>query len=45
LQRTIPFSPLVPRFGKPSLEDVFIRRTSHRFWTEENDGSGKVDGE
>ena len=22
---------------KPSLEDVFIRRTGHRFWTEEND--------
>jgi hypothetical protein len=28
---------------KPSLEDVFIRRTGHRFWTEENDGSGKAD--
>jgi ABC-2 type transport system ATP-binding protein len=24
---------------KPSLEDVFIRRTGHRFWTEENDAS------
>jgi ABC-2 type transport system ATP-binding protein len=23
---------------KPSLEDVFIRRTGHRFWTEENRG-------
>jgi ABC-2 type transport system ATP-binding protein len=23
---------------KPSLEDVFIRRTGHRFWTEEDDG-------
>ena len=23
---------------KPSLEDVFIRRTGHRFWTEKNDG-------
>ncbi len=23
---------------KPSLEDVFIRRTGHRFWTEESDG-------
>ncbi len=22
-------------FGKPTLEDVFIRRTGHRFWTEE----------
>jgi ABC-2 type transport system ATP-binding protein len=22
---------------KPSLEDVFIRRTGHRFWTEESD--------
>src|SRR5271169_94724 len=28
---------------KPSLEDVFIRRTGHRFWTEENDGSAKGD--
>ena len=26
---------------KPSLEDVFIRRTGHRFWTEENDGDTK----
>jgi len=26
---------------KPSLEDVFIRRTGHRFWTEENDGDAK----
>ncbi|MDR3749790.1 MAG: ATP-binding cassette domain-containing protein [Acidobacteriota bacterium] len=25
---------------KPSLEDVFIRRTGHRFWTEEEEGSG-----
>jgi len=24
---------------KPSLEDVFIRRTGHRFWTEENSES------
>jgi ABC-2 type transport system ATP-binding protein len=24
---------------KPSLEDVFIRRTGHRFWTEENSKS------
>jgi ABC-2 type transport system ATP-binding protein len=23
--------------SKPSLEDVFIRRTGHRFWTEENE--------
>lgn len=23
---------------KPSLEDVFIRRTGHRFWTERDDG-------
>jgi len=22
---------------KPSLEDVFIRRTGHRFWTEQED--------
>jgi ABC-2 type transport system ATP-binding protein len=26
---------------KPSLEDVFIRRTGHRFWTEEGDAEGK----
>ena len=25
---------------KPSLEDVFIRRTGHRFWTEQNKGQG-----
>ncbi len=25
---------------KPSLEDVFIRRTGHRFWTEEDDKAG-----
>ena len=30
---------------KPSLEDVFIRRTGHRFWTEANTAEGKVDGE
>ena len=29
---------------KPSLEDVFIRRTGHRFWTEEDGGDGKGDG-
>ena len=23
--------------SKPSLEDVFIRRTGHRFWTERRD--------
>jgi ABC-2 type transport system ATP-binding protein len=23
------------RLGKPSLEDVFIARTGHRFWSEE----------
>ncbi len=27
---------------KPSLEDVFIRRTGHRFWTDENKGSEVV---
>lgn len=27
--------------AKPSLEDVFIRRTGHRFWTERTDGSEK----
>jgi ABC-2 type transport system ATP-binding protein len=26
---------------KPSLEDVFIRRTGHRFWTEEDEGESK----
>ena len=30
---------------KPSLEDVFIRRTGHRFWTEENGEDGKAEGE
>lgn len=25
--------------SKPTLEDVFIHRTGHRFWTEENQGS------
>jgi ABC-2 type transport system ATP-binding protein len=25
--------------SKPTLEDVFIRRTGHRFWTEENDAN------
>jgi len=25
--------------SKPTLEDVFIRRTGHRFWTEGNEGS------
>jgi ABC-2 type transport system ATP-binding protein len=24
--------------SKPSLEDVFIRRTGHKFWSEKNDG-------
>ncbi len=28
---------------KPSLEDVFIRRTGHRFWTEGNDGKEAQD--
>jgi ABC-2 type transport system ATP-binding protein len=23
--------------SKPALEDVFIRRTGHKFWTEKND--------
>jgi ABC-2 type transport system ATP-binding protein len=27
---------------KPSLEDVFIRRTGHRFWTDENAGESEV---
>jgi ABC-2 type transport system ATP-binding protein len=25
--------------SKPSLEDVFIRRTGHKFWTEKNEES------
>jgi hypothetical protein len=25
--------------AKPSLEDVFIRRTGHRFWSEQNSNS------
>ena len=25
--------------SKPSLEDVFIRRTGHRFWTDEGEKS------
>jgi ABC-2 type transport system ATP-binding protein len=25
--------------GKPSLEDVFIDRTGHRFWNAEDDGA------
>lgn len=28
--------------AKPSLEDVFIRRTGHRFWSEEDSGSAKT---
>jgi ABC-2 type transport system ATP-binding protein len=27
--------------AKPSLEDVFIQRTGHRFWTDRTDGSEK----
>lgn len=27
------------RIGKPTLEDVFIARTGHRFWQEEPDGA------
>jgi len=33
--------------SKPNLEDVFIHRTGHRFWSEENGGaasSGDSDG-
>ena len=29
---------------KPSLEDVFIRRTGHRFWTEDNADSNRDTG-
>lgn len=27
--------------AKPSLEDVFIRRTGHRFWTEQGEGAAE----
>ena len=27
--------------SRPRLEDVFIQRTGHRFWTEATDGSAK----
>ncbi len=27
------------RLGRPTLEDVFVRRTGHRFWTEEEGGA------
>jgi len=27
--------------SKPTLEDVFIRRTGHRFWTGGDDEAGK----
>lgn len=30
--------------AKPSLEDVFIRRTGHRFWTESDDEGSSVRG-
>ena len=30
---------------KPSLEDVFIRRTGHRFWTEGNNEAGEDAGQ
>jgi len=31
--------------SKPALEDVFIRRTGHKFWSEDSssDGDGKSD--
>ncbi len=29
---------------KPSLEDVFIRRTGHRFWTADNTEDGEAEG-
>ncbi|MCK6460256.1 MAG: ATP-binding cassette domain-containing protein [Planctomycetes bacterium] len=28
------------RLGRPTLEDVFIRKTGHRFWSEEEGGGG-----
>jgi ABC-2 type transport system ATP-binding protein len=27
--------------SKPALEDVFIRRTGHKFWSEQNDGESR----
>jgi ABC-2 type transport system ATP-binding protein len=29
--------------SKPTLEDVFIHRTGHRFWSEEQESAGKMD--
>jgi len=28
------------RLGRPTLEDVFIKKTGHRFWSEEEGGAG-----
>lgn len=28
------------RLGRPTLEDVFIRKTGHRFWSEDEGGAG-----
>ena len=30
--------------SKPTLEDVFIHRTGHRFWNEDAEATGKVEG-
>jgi ABC-2 type transport system ATP-binding protein len=30
--------------SKPALEDVFIHRTGHKFWTEEREASSRADG-
>jgi len=29
--------------SKPALEDVFIRRTGHKFWSEENDAQSSAE--
>jgi ABC-2 type transport system ATP-binding protein len=28
------------RLGRPTLEDVFVKRTGHRFWTDDERGAG-----
>jgi hypothetical protein len=30
--------------AKPTLDDVFIRRTGHRFWAEGSTGNGVANG-
>jgi ABC-2 type transport system ATP-binding protein len=33
------------RLGRPTLEDVFIRKTGHRFWSEDDEGAGGESGQ